>query len=279
MNLIKKTILVFVLVVLIRPIFCKSKTTSSNKQRKQTITQKFIDKNSEKQYEIRQKMTKLMFDLKKNKSNSVLFSILLITFLYGIFHALGPGHGKILISSSFLAENTKIIKGLTAGIVFAFTHSMSGLILVLILKVLDQSILRSSDNFVFLAQRISLIILILLGLFMFINALLKKGNHQHKHKSIWIMILTIGLVPCPGSVIIAMFALRLEMFSLGIFMVLSMACGMAIIISLVSILTVLFKETFIGLFKQNNKTQLIIYRTVNIMGSLALIGFAILFLT
>ncbi|MCD4817204.1 MAG: hypothetical protein K8S23_00755 [Candidatus Cloacimonetes bacterium] len=273
--MIKKTILILLLSLIFLPIFCKSET--SEKTKKISFTQKFIDKNSEKQFEIRQKMTKLMIQLKKKQNRSLLLSVLFIAFLYGIFHALGPGHGKILISSSFLAENTKIIKGLSAGIVFAFTHSLSGLLLVVVLKLLSQSVLKSTDDFVLLAQKVSLVILILLGIFMFIKAFRKPVYHD-KHKSILVTILAIGLVPCPGSMIIAMFALRLEMYSLGIFMVLSMAVGMAVIISLIGILTVIFKESFIRLFRQNNKLQLIIYRTVNIIGSLALIGFAVLFL-
>lgn len=273
--MIKKIILILLITFIFLPIFCNSDKSDSSKDI--SVIQKFIEKNSFKQFEIRQRMTTLMMRLKKDRSYSVFFSVLLIAFLYGIFHALGPGHGKILISSSFLAENTTISKGLFAGIVFAFTHSLSGLLLVMILKFGSQSVFKSTDDFVLFAQKVSFVILILLGIFMFIKAFKKIKPHSEQ-KGIWTAIFAIGLVPCPGSVIIAMFALRLEMFTLGLFMVLSMAVGMAIIISLIGILTVLFKESFIKLFKRNLKAQLVIYRIVNIVGSISLIGFAVLFL-
>ena len=252
--------------------------TKQDQPSKPKLTQQLLDKNSEKQLEIRRKMTSMMRSIKKGEDKSLIFSVLLISFIYGLIHALGPGHGKLLITSIFLTGKANLAKGLSAGVLFAFAHATAGLVLVVVLQLLSKKVFQSSDQFVFLTQRISLYLIIGIGIYLLISAF-RKNFHEHSSKSLWITILTIGLVPCPASIIIAMFSFRFEMFTLGIFMVLSMAFGMAVIISLIGIMTILFKKSFLQFFNKNKAIQHIIFRVISIAGSLLLIGFAILFLS
>ncbi len=280
----KKIILILLSLLFISNIFAqftqkKSTLNTANNNKKMSMFQKFMDKNTEKQYEIRKKMSSTMRKLRQEKSFSLYATLLFISFLYGIFHSIGPGHGKVLISSSFLAGNPEILKGLLSGVLFAFTHSLSGLTLVGILKLLSLGVSSNSENFVQIAQKISFLILILLGIYLFIKAILNKTeHHQHDNKSLFASVLSIGLVPCPGSIIIALFSLRMKMFGFGILMILSMAVGMSVIISLVGVLTIIFKNSFLKLFEGNSFTYHRIIKTINILGSLFIIGFSLLFL-
>lgn len=56
--------------------------------------------------------------------------IVLFSFLYGVFHALGPGHGKVVVGSYFLTRRARILQGLAMSGWAAFVQSMSAIVLV-----------------------------------------------------------------------------------------------------------------------------------------------------
>ena len=59
--------------------------------------------------------------------------ILLISFLYGIIHSLGPGHNKVVVFSYFLTQKPKIRDGILMGNITAFIHALSGLTAALVI--------------------------------------------------------------------------------------------------------------------------------------------------
>ena len=54
----------------------------------------------------------LLQDMKDENSLKKLFILIAFSFLYGFFHALGPGHGKTLVTSYFLANGGNWYKAL-----------------------------------------------------------------------------------------------------------------------------------------------------------------------
>ncbi|HOO70139.1 MAG TPA: hypothetical protein PK926_00135 [Spirochaetota bacterium] len=63
-------------------------------------------------------------------SHAEIMLFVFFSFLYGIIHSLGPGHGKSLISSYFLTEEARIRKALVAGPMIALLHGMSAVVVV-----------------------------------------------------------------------------------------------------------------------------------------------------
>ena len=55
-----------------------------------------------------------------------------LSFLYGIFHAAGPGHGKVVISSYVLANETQLRRGVTLSVLSALLQSVVAVVFVLI---------------------------------------------------------------------------------------------------------------------------------------------------
>jgi len=54
----------------------------------------------------------------------------LISFLYGVFHAAGPGHGKFVISSYALANAQTLRRGVLVSFMAAFLQAVSAIVLV-----------------------------------------------------------------------------------------------------------------------------------------------------
>ncbi|MGB3337933.1 MAG: DUF1007 family protein [Devosia sp.] len=55
-----------------------------------------------------------------------------LSFLYGVFHAAGPGHGKVVISSYVLANETQLRRGVLLSVLSAMLQSVVAVVFVLI---------------------------------------------------------------------------------------------------------------------------------------------------
>jgi len=67
-----------------------------------------------------------------------------LSFLYGILHAAGPGHGKIVISSYMLANETQLRRGVALSLASSIIQALSAIVIVglgfLILRQLSVSV-------------------------------------------------------------------------------------------------------------------------------------------
>ncbi len=55
-----------------------------------------------------------------------------LSFLYGIFHAAGPGHGKVVISSYMLANESELKQGIALSFATALMQSIVAVLFVLV---------------------------------------------------------------------------------------------------------------------------------------------------
>ncbi|TCL69606.1 nickel/cobalt transporter [Rhizobium sp. BK251] len=59
-----------------------------------------------------------------------LTSLIALSFAYGIFHAAGPGHGKAVISSYMVANETQLRRGIVISFISAFVQGLVAVLLV-----------------------------------------------------------------------------------------------------------------------------------------------------
>lgn len=75
---------------------------------------------------------------KQGRSLRPAFIIVLLSFLYGVFHAVGPGHGKVVVGSYFLTRRARLLHGLAMSGAAALVQAVSAVVLVgLLAAVLD----------------------------------------------------------------------------------------------------------------------------------------------
>ena len=180
------------------------------------------------------------FELLEEGSWVPVASILAFSLAYGIIHALGPGHGKALISGYLLANPTlKTSHVLRMGFFIALVHALSALVLTLgatyAIEVSASKLLR--DVSVPMVQ-ISGGLIVLMGcwlLYEVATSRSKKEASVDAKKEASVIILS-GIVPCPGVMTLSFFAITLGEFSLGIISALFMSLGMGLTISAVGLL-------------------------------------------
>jgi nickel/cobalt exporter len=87
-----------------------------------------------------------------------------ISFLYGIFHAVGPGHGKAVISSYLVANEETWRRGVTLSFVSAGIQSVVAVIIVAIAAVLLEATAKTIGWTVHIVEIVSYALIILIGL-------------------------------------------------------------------------------------------------------------------
>lgn len=214
--------------------------------------------------------------------------ILLISFLYGIIHSLGPGHNKVVVFSYFLTQKPKIRDGILMGNITAFIHALSGLtVALMIFYVIKETTTYSFDQsqvgrwtMVF-----SFGFIIIIGLFLLVGYLKDyfKGAQSldekaSSKKSILAMAFSVGIIPCPGTMILTSFLLTLGFVKLSVFAALFMALGMGFTISMIALLSVLIKKQLLRFLKNDQQVVTKFQLGISIFGSLLIIFIGVVFL-
>jgi nickel/cobalt exporter len=129
--------------------------------------------------------------IRASKSDgSAAYTLLGISFLYGIFHAAGPGHGKAVISSYLVANDETWRRGIVLSFASAILQAFTAIALVGIAAVLLGATAKAMGNTVRVIEIVSYGLIILIGLRLlwvkgraFLNLLRARahGHHPHGH--------------------------------------------------------------------------------------------------
>lgn len=117
--------------------------------------------------------------IQKGQDFLSVFVVLFFGFVYGAVHALGPGHGKIIISSYFLSRDSKVKDGIMMGLSTAFTHGLSSIVFVSILDLTIRSFVGQDDR-MFYMQRVSYVFIMLIGGYLLLRTLMENVKRFKK---------------------------------------------------------------------------------------------------
>jgi ABC-type nickel/cobalt efflux system permease component RcnA len=190
-----------------------------------------------------------------------------IAFLYGVAHALGPGHGKAVVASYFLSREATVLRGAVMGGQIAFAHVISAIVIVTAVHLLLQQSFATPVEEMRALRLASYGIITVIGLAMLIGEarrLRRAGEpahghdhdhdhdhghdqagcaacghtHGHSHGQGGLLSLAVGLVPCSGAVLILVYALANGIIVAGVLMTLAIAVGMGLTLAALGIASV-----------------------------------------
>jgi ABC-type nickel/cobalt efflux system permease component RcnA len=181
--------------------------------------------------------------IRDGESPRTLLVGLAFSFLYGVLHTLGPGHGKVVVVSYFLSRNARLWRGLRMGIQIAITHVLSAVALCWLADLSLMTLLGDSSGAVRGIQLASYGTTAGVGGLMLVRAVRRalrrqtarapEQEHRHADESqhLGALSVCVGLVPCTGAVLIMLFALANDMLVTGTLLVVAIAAGMAVTMS------------------------------------------------
>lgn len=211
------------------------------------------------QMKIKEKMTALIRQAKQSGETGPLLWVLGAAFVYGMVHSAGPGHGKALALSYIVSIKPTLPRALTFGNVLAISHGMSGAVVVFCVKFfLERSISGTLDSVTRTTQIISYSLIIVLGLFLFLRKLpvwkkfkpvgdapVEEPQTTMDARSILPGVF-IGMIPCPGVVLVVLFCLSLGLPGLGMMMACAITLGMASTLSIVVLIAMAGKAALLA---------------------------------
>jgi nickel/cobalt transporter (NicO) family protein len=241
-----------------------------------------------------------------------------ISFLYGVFHAAGPGHGKAVISSYLFANNETWRRGVVLSFASALLQALVAILLVSIASILLGATARMMGDAVRYIEIVAYSLIIVIGLHLlwrkgraFAAALRGKPDyhdhqhhHHHDHHGLhhdhhghahgpqpedlagpggWrrglAAIVAVGLRPCSGAILVLIFALSQGIFWAGIGATLLIGLGTAITVSVIATVAVGARGFAGRIAKGGSGKGALFLRGLEVIAAIAVIAFGSLLLT
>ena len=233
------------------------------------------------QFAIRQNMVRLAGDIQQHPFGHAFRMFMLFSLLYGMVHALGPGHGKVYACAYFLNRPGTIRRGLLLSGLTMLIHVLSGTVLILVgALVLKTSGAMTLENASVVLERVSYGLLAGLGVFLAGHTIMQlraKTIHisdrcmdASDNQSLFVAALAVGIVPCPGAAMILLFSLTLGILPAGLGAMICIAAGMSFTTGLFAILTIVLKQRFLVLAEGNRRLFTAAYTLLALGGAVGI---------
>jgi len=227
--------------------------------------------------------------------------LMFIGFAYGVLHAAGPGHGKVVLTSYLLADKGSLKRGLRIAVLAAFMQAVVAVLLVMLLYVVFGLARHQTEQAGLWLEVISFIFVAGLGVRLMLKgsaALRQLPAHIHhdgcgcNHAHIpspqdlppglsWreeaAMVLSIGLRPCSGAIILLVFSCLVGQAAAGIMATFAMALGTACITGLLAIVAVKARHFAIKWLEPASQRAVYAEAVLAIAGGLLVFAVAALF--
>ena len=257
------------------------------------------------QREVNQQMSSLLKSVAANPTQAG-GTLLLFSFVYGVLHALGPGHGKVVITTWLATHPSKLKSSIGLTLAASLLQGLVAIALVVVVLSILQLPARQLHLSSFWLEKGSYALVGVLGLLLSwralkkLRALLRKPKftaftphhvhhdgcgcgHQHMpdperlaRDDDWrarlVIILSMGMRPCSGAIMVLLFSKVIGVFAWGMASALAMAAGTSLTITSLALLVHAFRSLAVKL--SGNKTPAL-WRQVG-WSTLALAGGIIL---
>ena len=196
---------------------------------------------------------------------------LAVAFAYGAVHALGPGHGKFVVVSYFLGREARVMRGVVMAVQIAIVHVIAAVVIVWLADLVLRGGFGLGLADVPGVRAASFLIIVGIGAYMLYQAVRGSlgarargagggehghdhhhhhGHHHHHHHGHshgsraegGILALAAGMVPCPGAVLIMLYAVANDMIVPGSLLVAAMSLGIGSSICVLGVGAILARQ-------------------------------------
>jgi nickel/cobalt exporter len=215
--------------------------------------------------------------IRKGEGLPALLALTGIGFTYGVVHALGPGHGKAVVAAYFMDRARHWSAAIFAGSWIALGHTISAVLIVLVLAVILQGASLDVMDQTRLIEIIAYGMILAIGLWRLVAGLRGTGHghhHHHEHHGhahdhdhhehphavtgwrlrlrqflrpdAMLGLLTVaGAVPCSGAMILLLFSLANGLILVGLLGAFAISLGMALTLIVLGFTAVFLRIRFV----------------------------------
>jgi len=211
------------------------------------------------------------------RSSEAVWGVLGISFIYGVVHAAGPGHGKAVIAAYVLASRSALKRGIAMAMAAALLQALVAIALVGVFSIMLNATAASLSSMAGQIERISFAAVALVGTWLLwrkagrlagltgSQTIQDSQDHHNDHhhdencdcghshapvvsqeaglRDMAMAVVAAGIRPCSGAILVLVFALAQGLFGVGIAAALVMALGTGLTTSALACLSVLARHT------------------------------------
>lgn len=153
-----------------------------------------------------------------------------LAIMFGMAHALTPGHNKLVLATYVLGERLGLLKALATSMLLSATHIGSAVAIGFGANWLVSRTITQAGRAPLL-ETISHTLLAAIALWMIWRAVRPAGSHEHPG----LFAVAAGLVPCPLTLFIVVMATSMGSPEAGLIFALAMLLGVGGVLSLVGL--------------------------------------------
>lgn len=213
------------------------------------------------------------------------FSLLGFSFLYGVLHALGPGHGKIVIATWLATHPSRLKRSLGLTLASSLLQGLVAIALVVVVLTLLALPARQLHMSSYWLEKGSYLLVGLLGVMLCWRAVKRlrglwrkpvfktftahsvhsatcgcghqhlPSQHQLERADDWrarlMVVLSMGMRPCSGAIMVLLFSKVIGVFGWGMAAAMAMAAGTSLTISAIALFVHGFRQLAVRLGGQS----------------------------
>jgi ABC-type nickel/cobalt efflux system permease component RcnA len=212
-----------------------------------------------------------------------IWKFLAICLVYGMLHALGPGHGKSIVVGYFIARRGRWKQGVALGAGITIVHTLSAVLLLFVLyAIFKATVFAAFETGRIGVEKASYGLIMLTGLLLVILGIRdffkqrktrSEGENALPPVAKWREIIGVaavtGIVPCPAVALIVLFCLLNSMVALSLLGAFVICIGMIITNVSFGIAAVAIRK---GIDKGSSRTRIAstLYTVATLVGGLVI---------
>ncbi|MGH1484134.1 MAG: nickel/cobalt transporter [Geminicoccales bacterium] len=243
----------------------------------------------------------------ENAGPAAHWGLISLGFLYGLFHAIGPGHGKVVISTYLATHESRLGQGLLLSFLSSLMQGVTAIVLVSAMALILERSLREAQGTGIALEVLSYGLVSLIGLFLMWRSgrnllnwrrgLSKEqaadhsGCCHHHHgpsatdlaatlsvRDTALMVLSVGIRPCSGAILVLILAFATGLVGAGIAAVMAMSIGTGLAVALLATLSVYARKsalTLAGVLSVTDRSLAMLLQTAAFIGGLLILIFGV----
>jgi ABC-type nickel/cobalt efflux system permease component RcnA len=224
-------------------------------------------------------------NIRRGEGLPAVLALVMVGFIYGVVHALGPGHGKAIVAAYFMDRARHWSAAIFAGSWIALGHTISAILIVLVLSVILHVASLDVMDQTRIIELVAYGLILAIGLWRLIAGLRGTGHahshdhdHDHPHHvrgdhhqghyhdgaalqdsggwrrrlrqflrpDAMLGLLTVaGAVPCSGAMILLLFSLANGLLLVGLLGAFAISVGMALTLIVLGFTAVFLRMRFV----------------------------------
>jgi nickel/cobalt transporter (NicO) family protein len=115
------------------------------------------------------RMANSIRQLKSSSATTAAWTLVTISFLYGVFHAAGPGHGKAVVTGWVLATESELKRGIIIAFLVAMIQAVTAIVVVSLILLFVHGAMAMARNVAGYLESVNYLMISGMGIYLFWN--------------------------------------------------------------------------------------------------------------